>query len=88
MCIDKGTYDAISLDPEGAGPKRKTFVESVKRLLEEDGLFVITSCNWTEDELKSHFGGSFAVKKVLPTPKFTFGGVEGNMVTSIVFQKS
>ncbi len=27
------------------------------------------------------------MKEVLPTPQFTFGGVVGNMVTSVVFKK-
>ena len=58
VCVDKGTYDAISLDPTEAGSKRKQYTQSVATLLSAGGLFVITSCNWTEEELTSHFGQS------------------------------
>ncbi len=55
MCVDKGTYDAVSLDPDDAGQKRRRYVDSVLGLLEDGGMLIITSCNWTEHELKSHF---------------------------------
>ena len=63
VCIDKGTYDAISLDPSGAREKRMGYIKSVTSLLSDDGVFVITSCNWTEEELTSHFSSceSFCV---------------------------
>ena len=58
MCLDKGTYDAISLSPSEAGRKRVCYIESVAALLSAGGLLVITSCNWTAEELKAQFGQS------------------------------
>ncbi|KAK6639170.1 hypothetical protein RUM43_007440 [Polyplax serrata] len=36
VCLDKGTYDAISLDPEDAKFKRQTYIENISKLLAED----------------------------------------------------
>ena len=53
--MDKGTYDAISLCPDDARSKRRKYIENVADLLQtgpdKKGLFIITSCNWTEEEL-------------------------------------
>ncbi|KAL0269895.1 UNVERIFIED_CONTAM: hypothetical protein PYX00_007477 [Menopon gallinae] len=87
LALDKGTYDAISLDPDNAETKRAKYVQAVWDLLEEDGLFFIASCNWTEDELKKHFSSCFNYVKTLPSPSFAFGGHTGSTVTSIVFKK-
>ena len=53
----------------------------------EHSFFFITSCHWTEEELKTFFGTHFNAKTVLPTPKFQFGGVTGSTVTSIIFSR-
>merc|ERR1712156_867642 len=94
VCVDKGTYDAISLCKDNASEMRKLYRSAVHQMLsvsektgQSAGLFFITSCNWTEDELKTFFSTHFSVKTVLPTPKFQFGGVTGSTVTSIVFEK-
>lgn len=52
---DKGTYDAICLHPESPKEKRSTYICKVHRLLKENGLFIITSCNWTDNEIITHF---------------------------------
>lgn len=55
-----GTYDAISLDPDDAGDKRIVYVQNVGRLLMDNGLLLLTSCNWTADELVHHINeGAF-----------------------------
>lgn len=62
VVLDKGTYDAISLHPDQvqakkdgvAGPREK-YVESVHRMIDPNGLFLITSCNWTKEELIENF---------------------------------
>ncbi|KAJ1941494.1 Protein-lysine N-methyltransferase efm4, partial [Linderina pennispora] len=59
VVLDKGTYDAICLKPkegdeEGAQidtGARDVYAASVFHSLSADGVFLITSCNWTEDEL-------------------------------------
>lgn len=88
VVLDKGTYDAISLNPDNPSEKRSLYIEAVNNLLEADGLFIITSCNWTQAELVNHFHKYFAVSHVLPTPKFQFGGKTGNTVTSVVFKRA
>ena len=60
VVLDKGTYDAISLSPNEAKTKRKAYNESVLKLLKKDGLFIIVSCNWTQDELKDQFSSGLS----------------------------
>lgn len=83
---DKGTYDAISLS-ENAKENRAVYAENVHKLLGTDGLFVIASCNWTQEELEGHFVERFQLFSAIPTPQFKFGGKVGNVVTCLVFQK-
>lgn len=83
---DKGTYDAVSL-MEDAKEKRIVYVKNVASLMEDDGLFIITSCNFTEDELITSFDGTFIKHELIPTQIFSFGGKTGSVVTSIVFKK-
>jgi len=52
---DKGTYDAISLNPENPTEKRQKYVENIHRILLPGGYLVLTSCNWTKEELLKHF---------------------------------
>lgn len=82
---DKGTYDAISLSTD-ASKNRMTYIEKINKMLDNDGYYIITSCNWTKKELESHFT-QFSLLNIIPTPQFTFGGQAGNTVTSLVFQK-
>ncbi|XP_035752480.1 EEF1A lysine methyltransferase 2 [Egretta garzetta] len=87
ICIDKGTFDAISLNPDNAVGKRKQYVRSLCSVLNPEGFFLITSCNWTKEELLNEFREGFEILEELPTPKFCFGGRIGNSVTALVFQR-
>lgn len=87
ICVDKGTFDAISLNPDNAAEKRKQYVKALHRILRPNGFFLITSCNWTREELLSEFEEGFCLLEELPTPIFCFGGRTGNSVTALVFQK-
>ncbi|KAF2364422.1 Protein-lysine N-methyltransferase Efm4 [Trinorchestia longiramus] len=87
VCHDKGTYDAISLTPHTAGHDRIAYLRNVHRLLLPEGVFVITSCNWTEDELLLQCHEYFEKLHLIPTPSFMFGGKTGSLVTSLVLQK-
>ncbi|RXM33472.1 Translocation protein SEC63-like [Acipenser ruthenus] len=49
----QGTFDAISLNPENAAENREQYARAVRSVLKDDGLFIITSCNWTKDQLLS-----------------------------------
>lgn len=55
VLFDKGTYDAVSLDPEGARVQRDKYIDNVNGMMNEEAFLVITSCNWTKDELLRHF---------------------------------
>jgi len=55
VCLDKGTYDAISLSPSNPEEQKTVYVQSSATLLKASGLLVIASCNWTEEELKKQF---------------------------------
>ena len=54
VCVDKGTYDAVSLGADAARD-RPRYVASAAALLADGGRLVLTSCNWTKDELVGHF---------------------------------
>ena len=58
VCLDKGTYDAISLNPDSPQLQRARYRENIAQLLKEHGLLILTSCNWTEEELRTHFENS------------------------------
>lgn len=82
-----GTYDAVSLNPNDAKEKRNTYLKNLVQIMNNDSLFIITSCNWTQSELVESFKEYFVLETVIPTPVFKFGGSVGNVVTSLVFKK-
>lgn len=55
VCIDKGTFDAISLNPDDTKDGKKLYVQTLKDALKDKGLFVVTSCNWTKEQLLNRF---------------------------------
>lgn len=57
VVLDKGTFDAISLSDEllddGSGRRiYEGYAEKIVGVMKKGGLLVVTSCNWTEEELK------------------------------------
>lgn len=63
---DKGTYDAISLMQDSPKEKRLKYLKNVHTLLKsEDGIFIITSCNWTEHEICESFNELFELLDAL-----------------------
>lgn len=87
ICIDKGTFDAISLSPEDREEAKKRYVGSLRTVLHPEGFFIVTSCNWTKEQLLQIFRPGFELVKELPTPRFQFGGMTGNSVTALVFKQ-
>lgn len=85
---DKGTYDAISIHPDNPAEKRATYIAHLHKMTAENGLLILTSCNWTEDELCTSLAMKFIKRALIPTPTFKFGGKEGSVVTQIVFQRA
>ncbi|XP_073996202.1 EEF1A lysine methyltransferase 2 [Rhodnius prolixus] len=87
VALDKGTYDAISLNPDNATAKKKKYIKNVSEMLTTDGFFIVTSCNWTEKELIRQISSEFNHFQTIPTPSFSFGGKVGNIISSVVFKK-
>ncbi|GAA5875746.1 hypothetical protein JCM8547_007056 [Rhodosporidiobolus lusitaniae] len=92
LVTDKGTYDAVCLSDETKEGRslRELYVASVSKLLEKDGLFLITSCNWTQPELEKAFvseATGLEVHSHVPRASFMFGGSTGSSITTIAFRK-
>lgn len=86
VVLDKGTYDAISLSPN-AKENRNIYIETLYKSMKDNSLLILTSCNWTKEELDVHFNEKFDCYSVIPTPQFKFGGKIGSVVTCIVYKK-
>jgi len=92
LVLDKGTYDAIALaekDESGVLPIAG-YPPRLARLLKPGGLFLITSCNFTEDELEKRLATpetGLVVHSRIKHRTFTFGGATGNVVSSVAFVK-
>ncbi|KAJ1728519.1 Protein-lysine N-methyltransferase efm4 [Coemansia biformis] len=94
VVLDKGTYDAICLKPQDAagGPAVdqaaiSIYPRSVAASLKDTGVFLITSCNWTEDELVERFRDQLVCVGKVKHPSFRFGGAVGQTVTTLAFGK-
>jgi SAM-dependent methyltransferase len=95
VVLDKGTFDAISLSSDTTIEGRRiceSYAEKVLPLVRKEGLLVITSCNWTEEELKTWFekdtseAGAFRMCDRIEYPSFTFGGRKGSSVVTLCFK--
>ncbi|KAK1781014.1 S-adenosyl-L-methionine-dependent methyltransferase [Copromyces sp. CBS 386.78] len=104
LILDKGTFDAVSLSDSRDSRGRRiceNYGARVLQLLRPGGFFLVTSCNWTEEELKGWFETDFAEvydgsekKKLglrqvgrIEYPSFSFGGVRGQTISTLCFQK-
>ncbi|XP_053292127.1 EEF1A lysine methyltransferase 2 [Pleuronectes platessa] len=87
VCIDKGTFDAISLNPHNTDEGKELYVQALKDALKDKGFFTITSCNWTKEQLRHRFTEGFEFVQELPTPSFQFGGERGNTVSALIFKR-
>lgn len=92
VVLDKGTFDAISLSEEKDALGRRIvegYKERVVPLVRDGGVFLVTSCNWTEEELKGWFeGGALEVLGRVEYRSFSFGGRKGQTISSVCFRKS
>lgn len=90
VILDKGTFDAICLNGEHCGEMTPAalYHQSMAQMLKPGGAFLISSCNWTSDELISLFSGSeFSLIEVLPAPSFSFGGKSGTTASTVAFKR-
>ncbi|KAJ1890231.1 Protein-lysine N-methyltransferase efm4 [Kickxella alabastrina] len=93
VVLDKGTYDAICLKPKDSDDVSvdqsaiNIYPMSVVGSLKDTGVFLITSCNWTEDELVSRFEPYLECIGRVKNKSFQFGGVVGQTVATVAFKK-
>ena len=91
VVLDKGTFDAISLNAEvDEGGRRlcEGYRERVECLVGKGGLVLVTSCNWTEEELQTWFGdGELEFAGKVKYPSFSFGGRKGQTISSVCFKR-
>ncbi|KAJ1720289.1 Protein-lysine N-methyltransferase efm4 [Coemansia erecta] len=93
VVLDKGTYDAICLKPKDADAVSvdqnaiDMYPVSVVSSLKDNGVFLITSCNWTEEELVSRFGTHLECTGRVKHRSFQFGGAVGQTVATVAFKK-
>ncbi|KAK3295722.1 S-adenosyl-L-methionine-dependent methyltransferase [Chaetomium fimeti] len=100
VVLDKGTFDAVSLSGERDGQGRRIcegYGERVLQLLRPGGIFLVTSCNWTEAELRDWFetktrpteaGARLRLAGRIEYPSFHFGGVKGQTISTLCFEKA
>lgn len=93
VVLDKGTFDAISLSAESDGAGRRiheNYKDRILPLIRPGGLFVITSCNWTREEIIRWFSDSspeLEVFREVKYPSFSFGGQKGQSVCTFAFRR-
>lgn len=93
VVLDKGTFDAICLSQETDAQGRRIcegYRERVEPLVKPGGRFLITSCNWTAEELRAWFegeGSGLVFEDSVRYPSFTFGGKTGTKVATLCFRR-
>ncbi|XP_053201801.1 EEF1A lysine methyltransferase 2-like [Panonychus citri] len=93
LIIDKGTFDAICLNPDlDLNQVKSDYLATLEAILFKGrSFFMIASCNWTKDELINMFTKSsqsfLSLYDEIETPQFSFGGSKGNNVTCLIFQR-
>ena len=91
VVLDKGTFDAISLSEEKDESGRRiceSYKERVVPLIKEGGILLVTSCNWTKEELSAWLqGGALEYLDTIKYKSFSFGGRKGQTISSVCFRK-
>ncbi|KXG46713.1 uncharacterized protein PGRI_039640 [Penicillium griseofulvum] len=94
IVLDKGTFDAVSLADDAKTTRVcERYPDIARRLVRRGGFLVVTTCNWTEEELVHWFtadrtsGDRLAVWGRVEYPRFRFGGHEGQGVCTVCFQR-
>lgn len=91
VVLDKGTFDAVSLsaDVDERGNRVcERYRAQVEGMVKRGGVLLVTSCNWTQGELKEWFGGGELVYEgEVEYPRFRFGGRTGQSISSVCFRR-
>lgn len=94
ILLDKGTLDAIALNQEPLAHfdgrlGMEVYSSQLEKLMHADSVFLITSCNFTEEELVHLVTSGTLLKKWdrIEFPSFEFGGAKGSTVCSVAFKR-
>ncbi|KAI9653757.1 MAG: hypothetical protein M1821_006952 [Bathelium mastoideum] len=91
LVLDKGTFDAVSLSADRDGEGRsgcEGYKQRVQELVRKGGFVLVTSCNWTEEELRGWFENEdLEYWGKVKYPSFTFGGVKGQTICTLCFRR-
>lgn len=94
IVLDKGTFDAVSLSYDAKTSRVcERYADIARRLVKRSGFLIVTTCNWTEEELVHWFTGGrtsgdrLTVWGRVEYPVFRFGGHEGQGVCTVCFQR-
>lgn len=91
IVLDKGTLDAIALSGiefENGNTAVDLYPHIIERLMENNSIFLITSCNFTQKELiKLIETEHLKMWKTIDYPSFEFNGVKGTAVCTVAFIK-
>ena len=67
--------------------RSKKYLATIKSFLKKDendkGMLIITSCNWTEQELMNWLNNEFKIEDRIINGNFSFGGSEGALTTTL-----
>lgn len=89
IVIDVGTFDAICLLAGSAlEATQLDYMRSLNAVMREDSIFILASCNHSEEELISLIGQDRKPIDKIETPKLKFGGKEGSQVNCIIVQSN
>ncbi|KAK9366185.1 methyltransferase domain-containing protein [Lipomyces kononenkoae] len=93
LVLDKGTLDAIALNGDIIRDDMRgvdLFPTIVRdRLVRVGGIILITSCNFTEEELVKLFNiEGLKVWKTIKYRVYEFGGVKGQSISSVAFRRT
>lgn len=92
LVLDKGTLDAIALSNEqyeNGLTGFQIYPYNVSKLIRRGGVLLVTSCNFTQDEIYKHFtdSGKFKYFGKVDYPTLEFGGAKGSTICTVAFEK-
>lgn len=93
LVMDKGTFDALCLSEDKVDGRlpSQVYPEQIAKLVKDGGFFLITSCNFTEEEIKARWtkaGLGLTYHSSVPHKSFNFGGQTGTTVCTVAFKKT
>lgn len=100
LVLDKGTFDAVTLSAEKVEMDGELvrivelYPRKVAHMVKSGGFLLVTSVNWTEDEVVRWFTEGPGMHGVLEVygrvnyPVYEFGGRKGSAIASICFRRT